>query len=487
MSDRELADAALQRVSARILAGRFEVELGAEVTIVPATQVVLSIMGFRSRNAQLDGRAVRLTAGPVGLLSADLTRSTGFHRLVIDGVTYWFGTEDAKLGLAGIVAMLEELDTMGTGWTGQAMFSDGSGMRDPHVAYGWLDQWADEALSAVAAVIETPRANLHTTRALRRRGGAGVLLAPTLRLLRSDPRRYLVESPTGVIEAAGKRYEPLRVVARKRESTLHTIANRRAIAILPWVDGLSRDVVESSSSSDAVTRARLWSKRARALQRRPLVQALGSHALAGEPRQAEETTDAQYRATYRIAQDLAERFGWSATVQPRSRLSYVEQSDAIYQAYAASRLARELGLQQTAPVLGTRQPAFSGDRFDLYYDTTPPPSVLRSWRLYSDRPDDSRPDLLLHERATGAVAVLDAKYRQSRDGGASEDSRKDVSSYMGLYGLDAVTILFPGKAGSSAVVEGMGQRIVELAISPDVLELAEGAKVILSTLRVPTF
>ena len=201
----------------RLLAGRYEVSLGDDVQIVPSAQVVLSVAGARSRNAFLDGRAVRLSSGEVGLLSVDLVRSTGFHRFTVDGETYWFGTEDAKLGLAGIVTMLDELGTMGTGWTGQAMFSDGSGMRDPHVAYGWLDQWADEALGAVAAVIETPRANQRTTRALRRRGGAGVLLAPTLRLLRSDPRRYLAEAPGGIIEADGRRFEPLRVVARKRD------------------------------------------------------------------------------------------------------------------------------------------------------------------------------------------------------------------------------------------------------------------------------
>ena len=471
----------------RLLAGRYEVSLGDDVQIVPSAQVVLSVAGARSRNAFLDGRAVRLSSGEVGLLSVDLVRSTGFHRFTVDGETYWFGTEDAKLGLAGIVTMLDELGTMGTGWTGQAMFSDGSGMRDPHVAYGWLDQWADEALGAVAAVIETPRANQRTTRALRRRGGAGVLLAPTLRLLRSDPRRYLAEAPGGIIEADGRRFEPLRVVARKRESTLDTIANRRAIAILPWVDRLCRDVIASSTNVDAVARARLWSNRARSLQRRPLVQSIGVHPLGIEARQAEEITDAPYRATYRIARDLAERFGWSATVEPRSRLSYVEQSDAIYQAYAASRLARELHLRQTSPVLGSTQPAFAGDRFDLYYDTTPPPAVLRSWRHHSARPDDSRPDLLLHERDAGAIAVIDAKYRRARDGGASEDSRKEVSSYMGLYGLDAVTILFPGDAGANAIVEGRGFSILELAVSPDAEDLSDAAAAIVSTLRVPTF
>lgn len=479
-------------LSVRVLAGRFEISLddaaqSDEVQTVPATQIVIAVEGARSKNALLDGKAVRLSSGPAGLLSVDLTRSTGFHRLMVDGHTYWFGTRDAKLGLEGIVEMLAELGTLGTGWTGQAIFSDGTGYRDPHVAYGWLDQWADAALTSVAAVVETPRARSTITRSLRRRGGPGVLLAPTLRLLRSDPRRYLVEAPTGVIEADGRRFEPLRVVARRRVSTLDTIANRRAVAILGWIDRLCREVIEASSSTETIARARLWSNRARALMRRPLAQALNDAKLGSEPRQAEEVTEVPYRLTFRVAQDLLERFGWSASMETRSRLSYVEQSDVIYQAYATSRLAHELGLEQTSPVLGSQQPAFSGHRFDLYYDTTPPPGVLRSWRSYSLRPDDSRPDLLLHERETGAVAVLDAKYRLARDGSASEDSRKDVSAYMALYGLPVVTILYPGREHEIVDVQGRGQRIVEAPMSPAVTDLSATVTAIESTLLTPPY
>ncbi|MBF4580794.1 DUF2357 domain-containing protein [Frigoribacterium sp. VKM Ac-2530] len=385
------------------------------------------------------------------------------------------------------MAMLEELNNTGTGWTGQAMFSSGAGMRDPHVSYGWLDQWADEALRAVAAVIETPRATLTTSQMLRRRGGAGVLLAPTIRLLRSDPQRYLVPRPSGVIKVNDTRYDPLRVVARRRDFTLDTIANRRALAILGWIEQLCKDVLANRASADAVARARLWSNTTRALLRRPLSQTLGAQTLGAEVRQPEEITHPPYRLTFQIARDLSERFGWSASLQPQSRLSYVEQSDVIYQAYVASRLAKEFGMRQTSDVLGAAQPAFSGDQFDLYYDTKPPPDVLRSWRHYSDRADESRPDVLLHERSTGAIALLDAKYRRARDGGASEDSRKDMSAYMGLYGLAQVTILFPGEYAHVTEVSGRGQRIVEAAIAPAINNLDDVVSAILGTLAQPTF
>lgn len=477
----------MSALTVRVLAAGFERVLGDDEQIVPATGVVVSVSGARSKNVRLDGRAVRLSSGEPGLLAVDLVRSTGFHRLVVDGEVFWFGTEDAKLGLAGVVQMLQELGTLGTGWTGQALFSDGTGMRDPHVSYGWLDQWADQALAAVGSVIASPRTTTTTTRVLRRRGGAGVLLAPTLRLLRSDPRRYLAEVPGGLVEADGRTFEPLRVVARRRESTLDTIANRRAIAILPWIDRLAHDVVAAKAGSDAVARCRLWSNTARSLQRRPLAQAIGSPALGAHPRQAEEITEVPYRTTYRIARDLADRFGWSAAVEPASRLSYVQYSDAIYQAYAASRLAKELGLTQTAPVLGAVQPAFSGERFDLYYDTTPPPSVLRSWRSHSVRPDDSAPDLLLHERPTGRVAVLDAKYRVARDGSASEDSRKEVSAYMSLYGLQAVTILYPGTLAAVTTLSGRSQRIIEAAVAPAMDDVTAAAAEVVSSLQLPPY
>lgn len=473
-------------MAVRVLAGQFEVDLGSEpVVVVPSTQIVLTVSGALSRNVFLDGRKMRLSSGAVGLLAVDLRRSTGYHRLVVGSDTFWFGTQDAKLRLEGIEAMLSELRAMGTGWTGQAMFSDGTGLLDPHVAYGWLDQWANIALQACSSILATPRASTRSGRTLRRRGGAGVMLAPTLRLLRSDPRRYLAPSLGGVIRVGGESYEPLRVVARQREITLDTVANRRCVAVLHFVDALARQVIEAGST-DSVTRSRLWSNQARALQRRPLAQVLRTQRIPRDPRQPEEITDSPYRLTYRLACDLSDHFGWSVTLQPRSRLSYVEQSDVIYQAYVASRIATELGLTQNGSVLGLQQPAFSDSSYNLYYDTEPPRELLRSWRFFSDRPDASRPDLLLHERATGRIALMDAKYRVGNDGRASEDSRKEISSYMALFALDAVSILYPSSRDPD-VVTGKNKRILEVPVSPSVEDLSAGLAGILSTLQTPAY
>lgn len=455
-------------------------------SVVPSASVVVAVEDARSRNVLMDGRRVRLSSGPIGLMSIDLTRSTGYHRLVVDGCVFWFGTEDAKLRLKGVTAMLAQLRDLGTGWTGQALFSDGTGVRDAHVLYAWLDQWADLALDAIEAILNTPKPVTTTTRALSRRGGSGVLVPATLRLLRSDPTRHTLPSPDGLLELAGQRYNPTRVVVRRRTRTLDSFANRRAVTVLNWLLRLTNEVLVSDPPIPVVTRCRLWRNRAETLQRRPLAQALtGKRTPPGLHRQTEELTDRHYSATYEVERDLTRLFGWSADVSLQPRYSYIRQADEIYQAYVASSLAAALGLRQTAPALGTEPVAFTSNEYDLYYDTTPPPGILRSWRHMSSRPDSSRPDLLLHEKATDRVALLDAKYRVDRQGGASEDSRKDVTAYLSLYGVSSISIVYPGSAQITQV-EGHGRRIVEIPLRPPG-DLSSAVPVVLSTFERPSF
>lgn len=472
----------------RLIAGPREWRLETVPRTVPAGPLVLSVSGTRSRTVLLDGRATRLSSGPEGLVAIDLTRSTGYHRLDIDGIVFWFGTEDAKLGLVGVEAMLKHLRTLGTGWTGQALFSDGSRMRDVHVLYAWLDQWADIALAAVHAILASPRPAIRSAQMLSRRGGRPVLLSQTLRLVRSAPRQYLTVNDSGLIPVGNTAYDPLRVVVRRRTTTLDTVANRRAVGLLGWLFKLCQEVLASQPDQSAMVRCQLWLNRAQTLQQRPLAQALrATMATSSLVRQAEEATEARYRRSYEIVRDLRRKFGWSADCVPLPRFSYVERADSIYQAYAASCLASALGLTQTSDVLGTAPLAFTGPRFDLYYDALCPPHVLRSWRASSICPDMSRPDLLLHERDSGRVAVLDAKYRIGRDGAASEDSRKEVSAYMSLYGLNGITIIFPGIGCEPRAVVGHGRRIVELPLAPPAVEFAAAIPKVLETLQRPQF
>lgn len=475
-------------VLVRAIVGPQSWTLGESPSVLPASTVVLSVSGASSKRVLLDGRTCRLSPGSEGLLALDLTRSTGFHRIDVDSHTFWFCTEDAKLGLAGIEAMLTHLGNLGTGWTGQALFSDGEGLRDSHVVYAWLDAWAEQTLAAIEGILTAPRPSTKVSQELSRRGGPGVLPAPTLRLLRSAPRRYLQASPSGSLVVDGQAYDPLRVVVRKRRTTLESIANRRATEVLTWLSRLLNEVLQSDPDGTTKVRCRLWLNKTESLRRKPLAQALrASVPVTHAPRQPEETTEKLYRKSYNAYRDMRRLFGWSASAVPLHRYSYVQRADSIYQAYVASCLARELDLRQTTDVLGSEPLAFSGPRFDLYYDTLCPPNVLKSWRAASHVPDQSRPDLLLHERATGFVALIDAKYRLAKNGGASEDSRKDVTSYLGLYGLQSITIVYPGLSHDVSVISGEGHSIVEVPLVPPASSLALAVPQILSTLAPAPF
>jgi hypothetical protein len=475
-------------VNVRAIAGPQSWSLGDTPCVLPATTVVLAVSGARSKRVMIDGRTSRLSSGSEALLAVDLTRSTGFHRMDIDGRVFWFGTEDAKLGLSGVEAMLAHLGNLGTGWTGQALFSDGAGLRDPHVVYAWLDAWAEQTLAAIEGILASPRPSTESSRELSRRGGPGVLLAPTLRLLRSAPKRYLQASSTGSLLVGNQAYDPLRVVVRKRRTTLETIANRRAIETLTGLGRLLKEVLQNDVDGPTRVRCRLWLNKVESLRRRPLAQALrASIPVTHAPRQAEETTERLYRQSYDAYRDMRRLFGWSPSTALLHRYSYVQRADSIYQAYVASCLAREMELHQTTEILGSEPLAFRGPRFDLYYDTLCPPEVLKSWRASSHFPDQSRPDLLLHERATGRVALIDAKYRLSKNGGASEDSRKDVTSYLGLYGLKNITIVYPGSSQEVSVVTGEGHSIVEVPLVPPASGLVQALPQILSTLAHPPY
>jgi hypothetical protein len=106
-------------------------DLGPEPTYVNAGVVLLTIRGCQGRPVTLDGRATRLPAGEPAVLSVDLKTSTGFHRLAIGPDEFWFATADAKLGLDGVTEMLNDMAGIGTGWSGQILFSDGALLRDP--------------------------------------------------------------------------------------------------------------------------------------------------------------------------------------------------------------------------------------------------------------------------------------------------------------------------------------------------------------------
>jgi hypothetical protein len=278
----------------------------------------------------------------------------------------------------------------------------------------------------------------------------------------------VVEQEGGLLKVAGRAYNPARVVARRRQRTVDTVANRRAVHLLGLLHHLLSELMGARLPAVIMARCRLWRERLGRLSTHPLAVKLRLRPSAlALPREGPEFIDRSYIKVFDLTR-TASGFGWAASADPARRYSYIQSADRIYQAYAAHRVASALGLAQTSGALGTVPLAFTGPEFDLYYDAVPPADVVASWRARTPVPDASRPDLLLHERATGKVAVIDAKYRVGSDGHASEDSRKEVAAYQSLYGLSSVAILYPGAGSDARVISDHGESVVEIpVVGPD--------------------
>jgi len=446
-------------------------ELGTDPAFVPSGDIVLAVGQGDLGMVRLDGRLRRLSQGNPGLLTVDLTRSTGYHRLEVAGETYWFATVDAKLRLDGLVEMLRDMAGQGTAWNGQILFSDGSVLRDPHVVYAWLDEHLEGVVVAARRVVSEPVRGTERQFRPERHMQRGMSASRTAAFIRRQPRERLELNDTGTLVVDGLAYSPIRVVTPRSRPTLDMPWNHRLVALLDLLSVLVREVADAQPSEEAALKCRGWTESLQEIARHPTTQAIRRFAtprgaLSAAPH-APELSLERYGRILTTALDLAGSLGWAAVSSPVSRYSYVAYSDDIYQAWAATRVARAFGLAQCHPTLGAKQPAFSGDAFDLYYDTTEINHRLRSWRSVSDRPDHPRPDLVVVHRPDGKVALLDAKYRTGA-GAATEDSRKEVASYMATYGLDKAGIVYPPGTLDELPheINGVRMRMLELPLRP---------------------
>lgn len=182
------------------------------------------------------------------------------------------------------------------------------------------------------------------------------------------------------------------------------------------------------------------------LLRKPPFEDLRGHALhrrlAAAP-VGEERFDPRYAAAWELYFELYAERHWDPQREVMSEWAYGGFADAIYQRFCGQLLADHLRLRATTEPPGEGGgPHFVGDRFDLYLDVTPPRSVICDWRDDSERRASLRPDLILYERDTGRVALMDAKYRNSGHR-ASSDSLTEVQLYLQAYSRRRVGVLFP--------------------------------------------
>src|SRR3954449_3989600 len=130
---------------AYVVAGAARHQLGESPVIVPAGTVVLEIGDVPGPDSvRLDGRIIASAydaSARRATVALDLNRHTSYHLLqVAPARRYYFGTDDAKLRIDGVVEMLGYLRDHGLAWRGGLFFS-GSGrtLRDPRLDLAWLD------------------------------------------------------------------------------------------------------------------------------------------------------------------------------------------------------------------------------------------------------------------------------------------------------------------------------------------------------------
>jgi hypothetical protein len=427
-----------------------------EPVIVPSGAVIVELEGVSALTAvRMDGRSPRIAWNPRtrrATLAVDLKRDTGFHELIVGPATFMFGTEDAKLRIDGMVELLDYLQAHGLSWSG-AMFFSGSEqiLRDARLDRAWLARRGNEIVALGTAIAERPWT---TSRSRRRRTDHGVPdVGATLKLLRERPD-LLEEMEDGPVEfehgdATVKRYAPREVIVRERKAMFDTPGNRRMTALLDGVAALARSTQIKAPKHIRKEMAELVEQVERLLLRSPFneLRRRGAHLRLPLALAVEERIDPRYAAAREMHRELVRERHWDPRREVMPERAYAGHADAIYQRFCGHLLADHLGLEPTAELPGEgKGPHFAGDRFELYVDVTPPSSVIHNWREDSDREANLRPDLVLRERSTGRVALMDAKYRADRLR-ATLDSLAEVQLYLQTYSRKRVGILFPPGPG----------------------------------------
>lgn len=459
---------------ASLIVGAERTELAEdEIPSIRAGSVILEIDDLPSAaGIRLDGRPLGVAFDSErrrGSIAIDLARYTGYHQLLIPPTRrFFFATEDAKLRVAGVVAMLDYLRDVGLAWHGALHFSGTDrALRDLRLDAAWLEASVPRICDVADLIAERPATAVRST---YKRARAGVpALSRTFALLRRE-RDLLEEHEHGPILVGGRRYAPREVVVRHRQPAIETIGNRRTTRLLLSALSLARAVAEAMPSEPAIPFApvinelekRLLLEPFRTLHRRRLYRAIPA-APTGE-----ELFDARYAEVWSLLRALDDERHWSPEQEVMPEYAFATYADQVYQAFVATLLADTLHLASAKPLGGTG-PHFSDGRYDLYVNTTPPASILSNWRDESDRPSPLRPDIVLHDRDDNRAVVVDAKYRNDGDR-ASADSLNEAQLYLQAYGITSAAVIYPPQSQNpvwrAARVAGGDYTLLEFPVRP---------------------
>lgn len=439
--------------------------------VVPAAYLTFEIEGQDvPRSIVLDKRRVPLALTPDGKRGhflLDAFRSVGFHCLEIEDSRFYFATEDSKLKLAGILQLLQDVGRSGLSWGHQIFFANGTVLRDRRVDYAWLVEHGPKIATVAREIAAVPlRRSKYRTREELPSGGR-VLVAQTLALIRRRGTRALDLDERGFLRFGAEYYSPRLAIVTRQERSFDTIGNRRATQLLLNASDMARELLQSDMPADAKQAMTAVARELReCLQLFPFTSLTDDRRLPDEPA-PEEIVDPRYSATFALDEVLRRELGWEAGIQVSADYAFVGFSDQIYQAFVASLIARAVGAAPTGPTLysGLSRPSFRSDRYDIYYDTSPPTPEFLNWRNGSSRPSDMRPDLTIIDRVAKRGLLLDAKYRIDGDR-APTSALAECQVYMHSFQQDAIVVCYPGSAPRLDEVASGPFRIVELSLSP---------------------
>lgn len=428
---------------------------GTDPVILPSGPIVLDIRDVTDSGAvRLDGRPllVALAADTRAATAAiNLDRATGYHQLQVGPERrYVFGTNDAKLRIAGVVEMLsylrEHANSLGLGWNGTVQFSGtGQVLRDVRLDVAWLEQHVDEIASIARSVSNRP---FVVSRKRLERAREGVPnVAATARLMRRQ-RELMERHPQGPVEFDGERWAPREFLRDRREQTTDTPGNRTLTRLLVAVLELARTCQASAPPDLRPELATHVAIIAAAVRMEPFatIRRVRGHLRIGIRPSTEERVDSRYRRSRRLLQVLLRERHWDPTNQVTEEWAFASLADQVYQAFAAIVLARAFGLSAAAD-LGKRGPHFSSDHYEMWVDSVPPSDVLHNWRDETSTPSALRPDIVLRRKADDQVAILDAKYR-SNGQRATSGSLTEIQLYLQAFGCRQVCVLYPPITGS---------------------------------------
>jgi hypothetical protein len=460
-------------VRAALIVGAERTELGADVPTVPAGPVVLEVEDIASAvGIRLDGRPLAASydrATRRATVSIDLGRYTGYHQLLVPpSERFLFGTDDAKLRIVGVNAMLEYLRDEGLAWQGALQFSGTDRvLRDLRLDAAWLEGNAPVIAEIAAAIAARPATTTSTT---YRRAPYGVpALGRTFQLLRRD-RDLLEEHPKGPVIVAGTHWAPREIVIRQREAAFDTVGNRRATRLLVLARALASAVARAMATEPAANFAFILELLDRALLLEPFrtLQRRRSYRLVPTHAAREELVDERYARVYELLRELEHGRYWTPEQDVLPDYAFATYADQIYQAFVATLVADAFALEAVKR-LGGAGPHFRNDEYDLYVNTTVPSEILSNWRDDTVRPSSLRPDLVLHKRDDGRAVIADAKYRNDGDR-ASSDSLNEAQLYLQAFGKESAAILFPPKSleprWEAHHVAAGGFRLLEFPIRP---------------------